>query len=68
MKKQTLPAEGFTRARDLIQYLPFSKATLWSWSKSGRFPKPVKISPTITAWKNSDVLAWLESQSKGGAA
>jgi len=43
--------------------VPFSKTTLFEWSKDGRFPAPVKLSPTMTAWRNSEVIAWLEGQS-----
>ena len=58
-----LPPQGMSRASKLIPFLPFSKTTLFEWSKDGRFPAPVKLSPTITAWRNSEVIAWLEAQS-----
>lgn len=57
----SLPPQGYTRAKDLLPYVPFGLATLWNWSKQGKFPAPVKISPTITAWRNSEVIAWLEN-------
>ncbi len=59
---RVLPPQGFTRAKDLTHFLPFSITTLWAWSKAGKFPKPVKLSPTVTAWRNADVLAWLDKQ------
>lgn len=58
-----LPLQGMSRASQLLPFVPFSKTTLFEWSKDGRFPAPVKLSPTITAWRNSEVIAWLESQS-----
>jgi len=30
---------------------PVSKSTWWAGVKSGRFPKPVKLGPRITAWR-----------------
>lgn len=65
-KKQTvsiahLPAQGMSRASQLLPFLPFGASTLWSWSRDGRFPAPVKLSPTMTAWRNSDVIEWLNS-------
>lgn len=42
--------------------LPIGKSTLWRMVKDGKFPKPIKLSSNITAWKKSDVLAWLEQQ------
>ena len=56
-----LPPQGMSRASQLIPFLPFGSSTLWAWSRDGRFPAPVKLSPTITAWLNADVIEWLES-------
>lgn len=58
---QLLP-QGMSRAAQILPMLPFGSTTLWAWSKSGRFPAPVRLSPTMTAWRNSDVLNWLEKQ------
>lgn len=58
-----LPLQGMSRASQLLPFVPFSKTTLFEWSKDGRFPAPVKLSPTMTAWRNSEVIAWLEGQS-----
>lgn len=65
-KKQTtslahLPAQGMSRASQLLPFLPFGSSTLWAWSRDGRFPAPVKLSPTMTAWRNADVIEWLNS-------
>lgn len=57
-----LPPQGMSRVQQLASILPISKSTIWKWSKEGKFPTPVKLSPTVTAWRNADVLAWLESQ------
>lgn len=56
-----LPPQGMSRASQLLPFLPFGSSTLWAWSSSGRFPAPVKLSPTMTAWRNTDVIQWLES-------
>jgi hypothetical protein len=37
--------------------IPVSAATWWSWTKSGRAPKPIKLGPRTTAWRASEVLA-----------
>lgn len=55
-----LPHQGMSRASTILPLLPFGSSTLWQWSKSGKFPAPVKVSNTITAWRNCDVLDWLE--------
>jgi predicted DNA-binding transcriptional regulator AlpA len=37
-----------------------SKSTWWAGVKSGRFPKPVKLGPRITAWRSGDIRALIE--------
>lgn len=37
--------------------LPISEATWWAGVKSGRYPKPVKLGPKITAWRSEDIYA-----------
>lgn len=56
-----LPTTGMGRAKDILPFLPFSKTTLFEWSKDGRFVAPVKLSPTMTAWHYADVHKWLNS-------
>ena len=42
--------------------LPFSAPTLWRMVKSGKFPKPHKLSTRVTAWKVSQVREWMNAQ------
>ncbi len=42
--------------------LPFSPATFWRKVKEGAFPKPIKLSERVTAWKVGEVRAWIEAQ------
>ena len=61
-----LPATGFIRQAQLIpNVVPFSSATLWRKCKAGEFPKPVKLSERVTAWRVGEVRQFLEAQSKG---
>lgn len=64
---QTLPAEGFIRIRHLVRFIPFSRTTIWRKVKEGAFPRPVKLSSDITAWRVADVRAWID-QAGGKAA
>lgn len=57
-----LPLQGMSRAKDILPILPFGRTTLHEWSQNGRFPASIKLSPTMVAWRNSDVLEWLESR------
>ncbi len=35
-----------------------SPNTVWRWVREGRFPKPVKLGPGVTAWRLSDLERW----------
>lgn len=59
---EQLPAYGYLRQSQLIPaILPFSGSTLWRKINSGEFPKPVKLSTRVTAWRVEDVRKWMES-------
>lgn len=64
----SLPLTGFSRARQLLPFLPFTESTLWKWTRAGKFPKPVQFSPTVTAWRNEDVHAWLQAHQQEASA
>lgn len=42
--------------------VPFSGPTLWRRVKTGDFPKPVKLSARVTAWRVEDVRAWMAAR------
>ncbi|TAM18172.1 MAG: AlpA family phage regulatory protein [Rhodanobacter sp.] len=41
--------------------VPCGKATLWRWVKEGKFPAPVKLNGTVTAWCMADVWLWCDT-------
>ncbi|MCS3896256.1 putative DNA-binding transcriptional regulator AlpA [Bradyrhizobium japonicum USDA 38] len=40
--------------------LPIGRSTWWQGVRDGRYPKPVKLGPRITAWRVADVLKLIE--------
>jgi prophage regulatory protein len=55
-----LPKTGFVRLSSILAPhgpIPVSKSTWWAGIKAGRFPKPVKLGPRITAWRVEDIRA-----------
>lgn len=53
-----LPGSGFLRLSSVLAPkgpIPVSKSTWWAGVKSGRYPKPVKLGPRITAWRVGDI-------------
>lgn len=64
----TLPAVGYARAPVVSRVVGIAVSTLWAWSAQGRFPKPVKLSPRVSAWPVADVRAWLADPAAWQAA
>lgn len=54
--------QQYFRITHLKQRLGVSGSSLWAWSKAGKFPKPVKLSANVTAWRVEDVEAWEQSR------
>lgn len=49
---------GLLRLKEILAPfgpIPASKSTWWAGVKTGRFPKPVKLGPRITAWRAEDI-------------
>ena len=57
----TLPPQGVSRAKQILQLLPIGKTKFYQMVKDGDFPQGIRLSANTTVWKNSDVLAWLEN-------
>ena len=58
------PTTGFVRLSAIITPngpIPVSKSTWWAGIKDGRFPKPVKLGPRITAWRVEDIRSLIDS-------
>lgn len=62
----TIPKQGFVRLRTILAVIPVSKTTWWEGVKTGRFPKPVKLSERITAWRAEDIDALIQRLDSGG--
>lgn len=75
-----LPETGFLRLPQIIgdlkadptipPIIPVKKSCWWQGVKSGRFPRPVKLGPPITAWHVEDIralVARLVAERKGAA-
>ena len=60
MRVSSLPEVGFVRLPDVLKVYPVSKSHWWAGVKEGRYPKPVKLGPKITAWRVEDIRALIE--------
>ena len=53
---------GFLRLPAVLALVPVSRSTWLAWSKSGKAPKPVKLSERTTAWRAKDIKDFLDAQ------
>ncbi|GHV49911.1 hypothetical protein FACS1894168_0340 [Deltaproteobacteria bacterium] len=58
-------SKGFLRLPQVLALVPVSKSTWWAGCKTGRFPRPVKLSAGITVWKTEDIAELVERLGKG---
>lgn len=42
--------------------LPMGECTIWDKVRTGDFPKPIKLSERVTAWRAEDIEAWVASK------
>ncbi|MFT3754692.1 MAG: AlpA family phage regulatory protein [Pseudoxanthomonas sp.] len=62
------PDDALLRVRDITSdrkkgtqgLFPISRSLWWEGVRSGRFPKPVKLSPGVTAWRMRDLRDLIE--------
>ena len=64
MANADFPKTGFVRLSSIVAPhgpIPVGKSTWWAGVKDGRFPKPVKLGPRITAWRVEDIRALIDN-------
>ena len=60
------------RINDVLRLVAISRSHLYAMVKCGEFPPPLKLSTRSSAWKLSEVEAWVDGrlalrhQSEGG--
>ena len=61
-----IPETGFLRLPQVLSVIPLGKTSWWEGVKSGRFPKPIKLSARCTAWRAEDIRQLIEKLSDCG--
>lgn len=49
------------RLPQVKQATGLSRATIYKMAASGKFPKPIKISARASGWRESSIIAFLDS-------
>jgi predicted DNA-binding transcriptional regulator AlpA len=71
MPYNSFPDTGFVRLSQIIgnpkadppipAVIPVSKSSWWQGVKTGRYPKPVELSPRTTVWRVEDIRELIET-------
>lgn len=56
----SLPETGFLRIKQVLSFIPIGRSSWWAGVRSGRYPKPVRLSEKTTAWRAEDIKALIE--------
>ena len=59
MNKSFTKPDRFIRVNDVMEITGLARSTVWRYVKSGKLPKPIKISNRYTAWRLSEIEAWM---------
>ena len=46
--------------------LGVSAATIWRMRRRGDFPAPIQVSPGAVAWRETEIIAWIEARAEAG--
>lgn len=59
---QAIDSASYLRIRQVLELIPVSQSTIWYWCRRGTFPRPVRLSAAVSAWRAADVLDWLQKK------
>jgi prophage regulatory protein len=57
----TEPTAIFLNVDAIVRSLPMSKSTWLAGVKSGKFPKPIRLTPARPVWRKTDIDALVAS-------
>ena len=55
---------GLIRRADVLEKVSFGKSTLFRYINCPvkKFPAPIRLSPRLSVWRESEVLEWIAKQ------
>lgn len=56
----TLPVHGVSSLNQVKELSGLSRSTIYREVEAGTFPAPIKLSERRIAWRNADLIAWVE--------
>ena len=56
------PGERLLPLPEVRQLVPLSRSAIYQKLAAGEFPAPIRLSPNRVAWRERDLLAWLNTR------
>ena len=53
---------SFIKLEPLAHKVAMGKSTILAWESTGKFPRAVRLSPTIRVWLLQDIDRWILAQ------
>jgi prophage regulatory protein len=47
------------RLPDVMKRTGLARSTVWKWVADGKLPKPIKLSPRVSVWKESEISRFI---------
>lgn len=54
------------RLRDVISTVGMKRSWILQKVNEGKFPKPIKLGDRANAWRESDIIEWIERRASTG--
>lgn len=64
----TQAPDRFVREAECRAITGLSRSTRWRLSRTGDFPKPIRVSENIVAWRLSAIQKWMEARAAASGA
>lgn len=65
MSQRVLRVADIATTKHKSGLLPISPATVWRWTREGKFPKPFKLGDSVTVWDAGEVEAFIAQRAEG---
>lgn len=53
------------RIEEVCSITSVAKTTIRLWVAQSKFPAPLRLSPTINAWRLQDITDWIDAKDEG---
>jgi predicted DNA-binding transcriptional regulator AlpA len=54
-KNHSETPDRLIRLREVLEIIPVGRSSWWLGVRQGRYPKPIKLGPRTTCWRESEV-------------